>query len=580
AAFVFMILLRLCLAFRPEGLAPVAAAAYARLALLALVSSIFLLGGLIQIDRLYAERKAVEATLNDSRQRFQQLAEQLQDVVWMTDPAGDRLMFINPAYERVWGRTCQSAYATRPPFTEAIHPEDRENVRGELAGRQKGSFEEIEYRILRPDGGVRWIRDRAFPVRRGTGEVYCIAGIAEDVTERKRIEDQRVALERKLLEAQKLESLGVLAGGIAHDFNNLLTAILGNVSLAVMETPSESPAQGCLKNIEQVSLQAAGLCRQMLAYSGRGRTATRRLDLTAVIQDMNQLLQVSIAKTNVLKFELGEDLPAVEVDVAQLRQVILNLVINASEAIGERSGVIRIRTGVLRATRAWFAEAHLSPDLPSGDYVYLEVVDTGCGMTAATRGRIFDPFFTTKFTGRGLGLAAVLGIVRAHRGAVKVVSESGRGSTFTLLLPCAGGASEVDQPAPPAADGAWRGSGTILVVDDEDTVRTVTARMLESLGFEVLLAADGREGVNTFSTHASATTLVLLDMTMPHLDGEATLREIRRIRPDARVILTSGYSEQDASSRFTGLDLSGFLQKPFRLEELREKMREVLTRSG
>ncbi len=404
------------------------------------------------------------------------------------------------------------------------------------------------------------------------GGMVCVV---RDITRRKAEEERRLAIDRKLLDAQKLESLGILAGGIAHDFNNLLTAILGNANLALMQCSDVAPQRPYLTNIEKTSMQAADLCKQMLAYSGRGKFVIQRLDLSAVVNDMMHLLQISVHKRVSLKFHLPENLSAIEADPSQVRQIVMNLVINASEAIGEKDGVVSISTGMMRADHSYLTETYLAPDLPEGDYIFLEVSDTGCGMTLETRGKIFEPFFTTKFTGRGLGLAAVLGIVRGHKGAIKVYSEVGRGTSFKVLIPC------VDAPAEalnhqPAEISEWKGSGTILVVDDEETVRTVTARMLELFGFEVILAEDGRIGVEKFSQHAKELRAVILDMTMPHLNGDEAFREMRRIRSDIRVLLVSGYSEQEATNRFTGKGLAGFLQKPYKLEDLRKKIRDIL----
>jgi PAS domain S-box-containing protein len=403
--------------------------------------------------------------------------------------------------------------------------------------------------------------------------------IYRDITERRQAEEQRLALERKLLDSQKLESLGILAGGIAHDFNNLLTAVMGNTELAMMELSETSPTRPYLEEIEKTTLQAADLCRQMLAYSGRGKFVIQRVGVNGIIEEMTHLLQISISKKNMLKFHLSPGLPAVEVDAAQMRQVIMNLVINASEAIGDKSGVITVSTGVMRADADYLYETYLGTSLSEGDYVYIEVSDTGCGMSSSTRTKIFDPFFTTKFTGRGLGLAAVLGIVRGHKGCLKVYSETGRGSTFKFLLPCApGGPSELS--GQPAGHALWHGSGTVLVVDDEETVRTVTARMLEKFGFKVLTASDGQQGVDVYRKHTKEISVVVLDMTMPRLSGEEAFTEMRRIRPDARVILTSGYNEQDATNRFAGKGLAGFLQKPFKPDVLYEKLMTVIGKDG
>jgi PAS domain S-box-containing protein len=387
-------------------------------------------------------------------------------------------------------------------------------------------------------------------------------------------EAERVRIEGRLQETQKLESLGVLAGGIAHDFNNLLTSILGNASLARLDLPPRSPVEHSLEQIEQTSLRAAELCKQMLAYAGKGRFVVQPLDLTRLVQDTAHLLQVSISKKAVLKFDLAAGLPPVLADASQLRQIVMNLVINASEAIGDRSGIIALHTGLVRADRRYLADTQLAHSLPEGDYVFLEVSDTGCGMTPELKARIFEPFFTTKFTGRGLGLAAVLGIVRGHRGALRVYSEPGKGTTFKLLLPMAPGAA-VELPVPsPLADG-WRGSGRILLADDEETVRTVVARVLETLGFTITVAADGREAVKIFEADPDAFTLVVMDLTMPHLDGAEAFARMRLLRPDVRVVLMSGFSEHDATITFAGKGLAGFLQKPFELAHLRDKIRSV-----
>jgi CheY-like chemotaxis protein len=369
-----------------------------------------------------------------------------------------------------------------------------------------------------------------------------------------------------------------LAGGIAHDFNNLLVGILGNAGLALMELTPESPARYTIEQIEVAGQRAAELARQMLAYSGKGRFVIQRLNLNAVVEEMTHLLQVSIAKNVVLKYNFAPALPAVEADATQLRQVVMNLVVNASEAIGSRSGVITITTGAMHADRSYLNEIYTAPDLPEGDYVYLEIADTGSGMDAETREKVFDPFFTTKFTGRGLGLAAVLGIVRGHQGAIKVYSEPGRGTTFKVLLPCASGDLEAN-PAPLASskvETSFPAGGLVLVIDDDETVRNVTARILREFGLTALLAADGRTGLEMFRRHASEISCVLLDLTMPNPSGEEVFREIRRTKRSVRVILMSGYNEQDATNRFAGKGLAGFLQKPFTPKDLRKKLEAAL----
>jgi two-component system, cell cycle sensor histidine kinase and response regulator CckA len=511
------------------------------------------------------------------RERAAELAQQQSasmrasiDGMAILDKEG-RYIYVNDAHAKVYGfaapenligKTWEVLYepAELARFHREIMPQFAEqgHWHGEATGRRTdGSTFPQEVSLSRIQGGG----------------IVCVV---RDTTDRKQAELDRLALERKLMETKKLESMGVLAGGIAHDFNNLLTAVIGNVSLARMGLPESSPLTGYLDNVEKTALQAADLCKQMLAYSGRGQLATQPVDMNALMRDMENLLRISINKRVVLKLDFADGLPAIEADPSQVRQVLLNLVINASEAIGDRSGVISIRTGIMRADRAYLTETYLAPDLAEGNYVFAEVADNGCGMSPETRARVFDPFFTTKFTGRGLGLAAVLGIVRRHHGAIKVYSEPGRGTTFKFLLPCSAALAEAFSAQTQFLPD-WRGSGTALVVDDEETVRSVTAQLMESFGFQVLVAPDGRAGVEAFRAHQDRITAVILDMTMPHMGGEEAFSEMRRLRPDVKVLLVSGYSEEDATSRFSGKGLAGFLQKPFRADDLREKVRKMLS---
>ncbi len=300
-----------------------------------------------------------------------------------------------------------------------------------------------------------------------------------------------------------------------------------------------------------------------------------RVSLNAVIEDMQQLLQLSISKKAVLEIEPATNLPAIEADPSQMRQVLMNLVINASEALQDNNGTIRIRTGSLHADRASLSDASIASDLAPGDCVFLEVSDTGCGMDRETLSKVLDPFFTTKFIGRGLGLAAVSGIVRAHHGALHIASEPGRGSTFRILLPSCGEAEE-PIPVPTLPPARWRGSGTVLVADDEEGVRSVTSQMLKSFGFDVVLAVNGEEAIATFRQQAGEIVAVVLDLTMPRMSGEDTLRELRRMDPDVPVLIISGFSDHEMIQGLGGHHASDFLAKPFQPDELREKLRSIL----
>jgi PAS domain S-box-containing protein len=399
--------------------------------------------------------------------------------------------------------------------------------------------------------------------------------VFNDITERKRMEQERRTFEARVQYVQKMESLGVLAGGVAHDFNNLLVGILGNADLALTELPPESPVRGYIEGIERASRRAADLARQMLAYSGKGRFIVERLDLNRLIAEITHLLEASISKKAVLKTVLREDLPVIEGDPTQIRQVMMNLVTNASEALKTGSGSITLSTGVMECDADYLKPLVVNDEVRAGTYAYLEVSDTGIGMDSETVQKIFDPFFTTKFTGRGLGLAAVQGIVKGHRGAIKVYSEPGTGTTVKVLFPMADpGRSHVTTP-PPTATKAAR-ERTILLVDDEETVRTVGMHMLRRAGYHVLTAEDGRAAIEMFSAHADEIECVVLDLSMPHMDGEETFRELRRIRPDVKVLLSSGYIEQDAVNRFSGKKLAGFIQKPYRSTALEEALGKIL----
>ncbi|HOL70805.1 MAG TPA: PAS domain S-box protein [Bryobacteraceae bacterium] len=388
-----------------------------------------------------------------------------------------------------------------------------------------------------------------------------------DLTERRR-------LEQRLRESQKLESIGLLAGGVAHDFNNLLTGILGNASLALEELPVNHPVRPILENVILASERAAHLTRQLLAYSGKGRFIIQPVNISELVREIGALLRMTIPKKVHLRLELEDKLPPVEADSSQIQQLVMNLVLNGAEAIGDAIGTVVVTTGVREVDETYSQSALMRDELAPGKYVYLEVHDTGCGMDEQTKARIFDPFFTTKFTGRGLGLAAALGIVRGHKGDIKVYSTPGRGSTFKVLLPAAAGS--YTEAAPEVQYQELQGMGTLLIVDDEDIVLKTGKVALERYGYRVLAASNGREALDIFREASGEISLVLLDMTMPVMSGEETLAELRRIRPDVRVVVSSGYNELEAVRRFRGAAVAGFIQKPYTAAQLAGKVKAVL----
>ncbi len=460
---------------------------------------------------------------------------------------------------------------------ERVHPDDLPRVQEEFAQvLDNPDLTELQFRVVRPDGQLRWIRWQGQVVEDEESGNTKILGVNQDITAQRPAAAARLELEARIQQGQKLESLGILAGGIAHDFNNMLVGVLGYADLAMKQLEPSSPARPMIEQILNGGTRAAEVCNQMLAYSGRGRFEIEQVDLNELVSDMTQLLRISISKSAVLKLNFAEGLPPIEADATQVRQVVMNLIVNASEAIGDRSGVITASTGVMDCDQVYLERSFFpAKDLAEGSYVYLEVADNGAGMNVDTLARVFDPFFTTKFTGRGLGLAAVLGITRGHKGTIKVYSEPGSGTTFKVLFPSASPAQGGTRCAAAASE-RWQGSGRVLLVDDDETVLTVGEMMLKQAGFEVIIARDGREALDIYRQRGDGIELVILDLTMPNMNGEVAFRELRRLDDGVRVVLSSGYSEQDVTARFAGKRLAGFVKKPYRLEEMMRVIRAAL----
>jgi PAS domain S-box-containing protein len=391
------------------------------------------------------------------------------------------------------------------------------------------------------------------------------------------------ASEAQSRHVQKLESIGVLAGGIAHDFNNLLHVVLGNADIALSRLPVRSQAREPLEEVVRATIRAADLTRQMLAYSGKGVFVVRHLDLSHEVREMATLLRTAITKQASLVWELASTLPPINADATQIRQIVMNLITNASDAIHESGGTITLRTGMLR--REDLSDPRFGVSVDDDDVVvrgketmvFLEVADTGQGMTPDTLHRIFDPFFSTKFSGRGLGLAAVMGIVRSHQGTIRIRTDPGQGTSFRVLFPAVLGTAAWQAP-PSAKRSQWRGSGTILVVEDEEGVREVAERILQDFGFETITAVDGRAGLEVMEREGDRLTAVLLDISMPRMGGQETFRRLRESRPELPVIMMSGYTEQVVAAQFNGPShgLTAFLQKPFLAEDLMDILRQIV----
>jgi chemotaxis methyl-accepting protein methylase/chemotaxis response regulator CheB/signal transduction histidine kinase len=447
----------------------------------------------------------------------------------------------------------------------------------ELAAESERTLRDLsptEKEVQTRDG--RWHTMRILPYRTLDDRIDGVVITFSDVTRLKQAEQERRELEGRVLHAQKLESLGVLAGGIAHDFNNILTAVVGYMDLALLEPPGGVQAKSHVEKARGFALRAAELTQQMLAYSGKGIFNLRHVDLNGIIRDMDALLTASISKKASVEYRLAAALPPIKADVSQLRQVIMNLLINASEAVADSGGVITVTTRAVRAGRQQLAFSFPDSDLPYGDYALLEVSDTGSGMDRATKEKAFEPFFTTKFTGRGLGLSVVAGIIKSHHGAVALDSTPGRGSIFRVILPADKSPAAVSEPAAEAPPAPARGSGTILLIDDESGVRDVATAIIERSGFTVLATPGGAEGLEIFKKHCAEIRAVLLDVTMPGMSTEDILAELHAIRHDVVVLLCSGYSEHEIAGRFAGKGMSGFIPKPFTMKTLASSIARCL----
>ena len=483
----------------------------------------------------------------------------------------------SPNTESVFGYSPSQFVDGEVSYASLVHADDIDRVAAEVEHAietEVVSFEHEPYRVRRADGEYRWLQDVTH-MQRNDGVVTHFVGYVVDITERHEATRRQHALELKLLHGQKLESLGVLAGGVAHDFNNILTGILGEASLASSSlNPEDTDTLASIQQIETLARRAADLTRQLLAYSGKGRFVVQSVDLSTLLQEISQMLKVVISKKAALELDLAAGLPPIMADRTQVQQVAMNLLTNASEALGDSPGLIRVCTSAEVCSKERLAQAYSAPDLTPGTYVVLEVSDNGCGMTPEVRDKLFEPFFTTKAHGRGLGMSAILGIMRAHKGAIRVYSEPKQGTAFKMLFPA------TSQPprdgAPGAAPSPWRGAGLALVVDDEPSVRGVAQRMLQKLGFETVAASDGAEALEVFKVRRDEIRVVLLDMMMPVMSGRETLSAIRAIAPDMPIVMSSGFNEQEAITRLAARGMTCFLQKPYQIADLELALRDVV----
>ena len=533
------------------------------------------------VARDISERKAMEDRLRRSEANLNRAQSMAKLGSWEWDPASNLVVYSKEIFN-IFGIDRDDCAGDLTALLEnLIHPEDRELVlaAGERA-RQTGAGQTVEYRFRHPDGSLHWIRAIGEFIHE-PGSPVTLMGALQDITEHKLMEQERLGLERQMLHVQKLESLGVMSGGIAHDFNNLLQVVLGNLDLSLMILPEGTTVRHNLEQAVIATVRASELSGMMLAYSGKGILATEQLSLSDLVLANATVLSAASDKSATLTLSLDHSLPPVQADATQLLQVVMNLVRNSSEAIDDASGSITLATGVGEFDQTSLNASKLEEKLPAGRYVWVEVSDTGCGMDEATQYKIFDPFFSTKFTGRGLGMSAALGIMRAHQGAIMLKSCPCAGTSIRLLFPVAADPKQMRQPLPQGFQDAPAAGqrDTILIVDDEEMIRTLSVAMLEAFGYETLVATDGEKALEIFRSEGSRIGLVLLDQSMPTMDGLAVFKQLRRIRPEVKVLLSSGFSEQEVSARYQGLGLNGFIQKPFNVKHLSEEVQRVLQES-
>jgi PAS domain S-box-containing protein len=526
-----------------------------------------------QLGSVSAECEALrrsEARLRESVERYRVLFESTHGFVAELDAEG-RMLFVSPSCEEILGYEPEEMIGTTP--FSLLHPDDVERLAQSFLERVEargpagaGSL----FRARHRDGSWRWLQGSgvSYEAAGGKPRVVCVC---RDVTRQVHSEDERRRLEEWLQQTRKFESLGVLAGGIAHDFNNLLTPVIGEASLALLDLPSPSPLRARLERIRNAAQRAAALTAEMLHYAGMGSLDRRLVDLSELAGGMRELLESATGGRARLRLELAAGLPSVEGDPGRLAQVVRNLVANAAEASPE-GGAVVVRTDAVHLDRAALSRCFLGHALPEGPYVRLEVEDRGAGMDAETRARLFDPFFSTKFTGRGLGLAAVLGIVRGHHGAIEVASEAGRGTRIAVLLPSPSGA---ERPARPEAGRPAAGT-RVLVVEDDAAVRALASETLRRAGFVPVCVAEGADALAWLREEAAGIRAVVLDWTLPGTSGGEVLGALRATRPDVPVVLVSGHPPEVAAHALGARGADAFLQKPFLPAELVLRLREAL----
>ncbi|SDS38298.1 response regulator [Opitutus sp. GAS368] len=514
-----------------------------------------------------AARHQAEESLRTAEARLREMAETIRDVFWVTTPDGSQLLYVSAAYAQVWGRPVAEAYARPASWLEAVHPEDQPKVRVALQQLAQGTEYRIEYRVVRPDGTERQVEDRRYPVLNPAGKMERAVGVATDITERRQLEEQ-------LRQAQKMEAIGQLAGGIAHDFNNMLTVINGRARL-LMDTGELPPkVTDSLREIYVAGGRAAGLTRQLLVFSRKHFMHSTALDLNELIEAVVQMLRRMIGEDIELEVQAARPLPPILADASMLEQVLMNLAVNARDAM-PRGGRLTITTECREISET---APLANPEAVPGSHVCLRVGDTGCGMSPETLARIFEPFFTTKDVGKGtgLGLSTVFGIVKYHHGWVEVSSEVGAGTEFRIYLPVTTADFALNLPAtdPVSVTG---GQETILLVEDEVPVRELAKLILQEYGYRVLTAGSGLQALDVWKWHADRIALLLTDLVMPDdMSGLELAEKLRTEKPGLKIVYTSGYNSDTSRPGFAALAGTNFLHKPYQPAALAQIVRATL----
>ena len=517
-----------------------------------------------ELESAYGKLRENEQRLQESEERLRLATEAAEVGIWYYHPHQKRAV-MTPGCKRLFCIDGDEESVRWSELSQHIHPDDREFVLAAVDSAVARVAEyDVEFRVVRGDRSIRWLSSRGLAQTGGEERQVRLAGVALDISRRKQAEEA-------VLQAHKLESIGLLAGGIAHDFNNLLTGIIGSASFVIDNLADGDPNAEMLRNVVDAGERAADLTRQLLAYSGKGKFSVQRLDLSKLVNDISVLLRASISRAVTVERNLEEGLPKIEGDASQIQQIVMNLVINGAEAItGE--GVVRLSTGVAQLGPGARETFVLGEEIPPGRYVYLEVSDTGSGMDPEILGKIFEPFFTTKFTGRGMGLAAVFGIVRGHDGALEVRTAPGAGSTFRVYLPPVPG--EKLERDPPSGKQKQK----VLFADDEGIVRLMGKTALERAGYEVITADTGEDAFRVLQDVRDI-AVVVLDLTMPGWTGFDTYRRLKQFSPNVHILISSGYNAEEVRERYPNAEIGPMLQKPYSASLLVARVQEILRRS-